>query len=152
MEKIINTYLWLLMVKYIFHLSSLFTAGQWSCGKVMFLCVHLSVSQSAHRVGVPKWPLSMHWTSLYSPPPTSDLPQPQPGHQTPHSGPAPKLSPAASDIQWASLVTCLSLFTRGPSTPLVLTFAGHQSMYSRKACSTHPTGMHSCYFLFSDYQ
>ena len=96
------------------------TARKRSCGKAMFS--QLSVILFRGR----RWPLPMmHWN----------------------------MGTCTTDIWWSSLDTCSNLFTWGPNTPLppavVISTGGHWNMYSWQADGRHPTGMLSCFYVFT---
>ena len=120
-------------------LTSIFTARQRSCEKLMYSDVSLHQAVLSMEVLMWQYPscieLRCIWPFQTLVPQTSDMG-------------APALSsPHASDIWWPSLQTCSNLFTWGPPSP-VQTSGDHQSMYGCSACGTHPTRILSCFSYF----
>ena len=83
----------------------MFTARQWSCGKVMFSCVSVCPQVGSHMTII-------HDALDFS----LQVPQPIPPHMEPYPHEKSYCSPLppASDIWWLTLQTSSNLFNSGP--------------------------------------
>ena len=121
----------------------LITARKRSCGKVILL--HQSVSHSAHRRRGSTQPLGRHspWQTPPRHTPQADTPlsrHPPPGQTPPQAD-----SFLGRHPPWAHTPGC-----RPPrQTPQIQITWFRLKEIHHQAGSTHPTGMHSCYWIFS---